>query len=431
MSTTKTETAPWVEAFSTPENETATLTTRRKAALDHFAELGLPTRRDEDWRYTDLRPLERGGFSSVLNKPTKDIDLKDYLLGEEVHRIVLLNGHWIESLSKLDKLPAGISFGPVSKALREFPDLANEILSATETEGRQAFTSLNGAFFSEGFVLLLEPGVVLDKPLQVLHLGQTEKSGAQHLRNLIRLAPGSRATLVESFAGEGDYWTNAATLVDLGEGATLHHVRLQNEGENAIHFASTRATLAAGSKYDTFTLTLGARLSRHDISAVIEGSDAHCALGGAFLLRGQQDATTVTLVDHKAPGCETRELYKGVVDERSHGAFLGKIAVRQAAQKTDAHQLSRNLLLSPRASVDTKPELEIYADDVKCSHGATVGDLDETALFYLQARGIPEAEARRMLIDAFTAEAIETVENEALRAYLHGHLERWLAKGGK
>jgi Fe-S cluster assembly protein SufD len=206
-------------------------------------------------------------------------------------------------------------------------------------------------------------------------------------------------------------------------------VKLQDEAVEAIHFGQVRTSLAKDSRYESFVLTLGGRLSRHDSFAQFAGENAACGLFGAYLLRGGQEATNATVVDHAVPRCTTIEVFKGVVDERAHGVFLGKIAVRPDAQKTSAHQLNKNLLLSPRANVDTKPELEILADDVKCSHGATVGDLDVDALFYLEARGIPAHEARRLLIEAFAADAIDKIEDDlALRAHLVAHVQRWLGR---
>jgi Fe-S cluster assembly protein SufD len=216
------------------------------------------------------------------------------------------------------------------------------------------------------------------------------------------------------------------TRIALSEGAALSHAKVQSESEDGIHLALNRVTLAAKSAYQSFVLTLGAKLSRHETQALLAGEGASVGLDGAFLLRGSQDATNVTFVDHAAPGGTTRELFKGVADDRAHGAFLGTIAVRPHAQKTDAQQTSRNLLLSPRAAIDTKPELEIFADDVKCAHGATVGDLDEAALFYLESRGIPADAARRMLIEAFAADALDRVTDQPLRDFLDGHLRRWL-----
>jgi Fe-S cluster assembly protein SufD len=214
----------------------------------------------------------------------------------------------------------------------------------------------------------------------------------------------------------------------------LHYVtqKLQDESLAAIHFAQVRANVARDARYESFVLTLGGSLSRHDSAVVYDGPDAVCGLFGAYLLRGEQEATNATFVDHAVPSCTTSEVFKGVVDERAHGVFLGSIMVRQDAQKTNANQLNKNLLLSPRAAVDTKPQLEILADDVKCSHGATVGDLDEEALFYLEARGIPAPEARRMLIEAFAADAIDRIGDDvALHAHFVAQVQRWLGGGAR
>src|SRR5262249_27793282 len=275
-----------------------------------------------------------------------------------------------------------------------------------------------------------EPGAVLDRPLQVIHRGG-DGSRSVHLRSLVLAGANSRATVVESHLGGGEGWSNCVMQLRLDEAARIHHALLQDESQSAIHVALARAQLARGAEYESFTLNLGARLARHDLLVALAGEGARCALDGAYLLRGQQEATVSTFVDHAAPGCSLREVFKGVVEDRAHGVFLGKIAVRPGADKTDAHQLNRNLLLSPRAAVDTKPELEILADDVKCSHGATVGDLDETALFYLRSRGIDEAAARRMLIEAFAADALDLVAEESVRALLRRHLDTWLEKGGR
>jgi Fe-S cluster assembly protein SufD len=290
-----------------------------------------------------------------------------------------------------------------------------------------AFLALNAALFDDGFALDVDEAVTVEGIIEIVHLGHAETPLSAHTRSRISLAAGSSCTMIETFAGSGPYWVNDAIAIEIGAGATLRHAVLQDDADPAVHLSHRRVKLAKGARYEGFTLTLGADLSRQDTHVVIEGEGAHCALNGAYLLRGSQESTIATLIDHAAPASETREVFKGVVDDRAHGVFQGKIQVRQAAQKTNAHQLSRNLLLSPRAAADTKPELEIYADDVKCSHGATVGDLDESALFYLVSRGLPEAEARRMLIEAFAADAIELVEDAATQAYLRRHLDRWLA----
>jgi len=439
----KTETAPFIEAFRAASHgtEPAWLAAHREASLARFGELGFPSRREEAWRFTDLRPVERASWKLLdRDRPSAEVAEWQRRLSQNFteragseHRLVLRSGRFAPELSQIGPLPAGAWLASTAQTLAERPDLLIDAIEATDTAGKQPFASLNAALFHDGFVLVLEPGVVLDRPVLIRHVDTYENVGnpqpySLHFRNLIRLGAGSKATLTESYFRSGSYWTNLVTAVRLAENATLAHVRLQYEDpDRAIHFAVTRAQLAKGARLDSFSLTTGARLSRHDIVARMEGEGARLALNGAYLLRGEQEATTAIVVDHAAAAGTTRELWKGVVDERAHGVFLGTIQVRPDAQKTDAHQLNKNLLLSRRAHVDTKPELEILADDVKCSHGATVGDLDENALFYLRARGIAEPEARRMLIEAFAADALDQVENVALRRYLAEHVQSWLS----
>jgi Fe-S cluster assembly protein SufD len=357
--------------------------------------------------------------------------LEPYLVGGSAHRIVLVDGYMVPDLSPIGRLPKGIWLSSTARALVERSDLADAGLDPRDVAGAQPFAALNGAFFADGFVLALEPGAVLETPVEIIHFSRAAASSS-HPRSAILLGAGSRATVVETYCGGGGAtWNNSVLRIDLAADAALSHVRVQDEGPEAIHLALTRTRLARGARYDGFTLTTGARLSRQDIHVAIEGEGAHCAVNGAYLLRGDQEATLATVIDHGAPGGTTREVFKGVVEERAHGVFLGKIAVRPGADKTDAHQLNRNLLLGPRAAVDTKPELEILADDVKCSHGATVGDLDETALFYLLSRGIDEITARRMLIEAFAADGIESaVAAGLLRVHLRRRLDAWLEKRG-
>jgi Fe-S cluster assembly protein SufD len=418
----KTETVPYINAFRAAAPDP--LRAEREAALARFGALGFPTRRQEAWRFTDLRPLERQSYPPASGAASEAAVAETLRLPGEAHRVVLVNGRFAADLSAIGALPDGAVIGSAAEVLATRPGLA--LLDRGDTEGAQPFAALNAAFFSDGVVVALAPGVVLDRPVEIIHLGAAEAPASFHPRSRIELAPGSRARVIESFAGSGRYWTNAVLSIELGDGAALEHVRLQDEGAEAIHMALARVSLGAGARYDGFTLTLGGTLSRQDVQVALAGEGAKLGLSGVYLLRGAQEATTALVVDHQAPGCATRELFKGVVDDRAHGVFLGAIAVRPDAQKTDAHQLNKNLLLSRRATVDTKPALEILADDVKCSHGATVGDLDENALFYLRARGIAEAEARHMLIEAFAADALDAVEDAVFRTHLAHHLQRWL-----
>jgi Fe-S cluster assembly protein SufD len=407
----KPETRPYLETFGRArhEGDPEWLAGYRNRGLARFAELGFPSRRSEAWRYLDLhrleqRPMLPAGRESAIITSAMRAQLAEIGLAEPAHRLVLVNGRFLPELSRVDQLPSGVWLGPMAAAIAERPDLVRAGLETQSPD--RPFVSLNAAFFADGFVLDVAPGTALERPVEIVHLSHDNTGGSLHTRSLVVAGRDSRATLVESYAGVGEYWRNDVVELRLGE---------------------TLATLDAASRLSSFVLLLGGRTVRHEATVRSEGEKSRCDLNGAFLLSGRQEANILTTVDHIAPGGETREVFKGVATGRAHGAFQGRITVRPGAQKVDAHQLSRNLVLGPRAAIDTKPELEIYADDVKCSHGATVGDLDEAALFYLRARGIPGDEARRMLIEAFALEAVELVEQGALREHLQSRLARRLA----
>ncbi len=440
------DTAPYVEAFRArvAAHEPDWLTASRARSIARFAELGFPSRREEAWRFTDLRRLQLASFPP--DDPAKSGSLLNLFimppdLAVPSHRMVFVNGHFARPLSAIGALPEGAWLASTAETLAERPELLEAVLSE-DARARQPFAALNAALFSDGFVLALAPGVVLDRPVEIVHFSETAERSSFHLRNAVLLGEESRACLVEtdwdenrsSAAGEirtVEDWKNAVTDLRCAAGSALTHIRVQSDDLDAINFALARVVLERKARYESFALTLGARLSRYDIELRFAGPDASCRLDGAFCLRGEQEATTATFVDHAVPSCTTRELWKGVVEDRAHGVFLGRIAVRPDAQKTDAQQVNKNLLLSRRAAIDTKPELDILADDVKCSHGATIGDLDEEALFYLRARGIPEDEARRLLIEAFAADALDGVSDAGLKAHLAVHLGRWLAREGR
>ena len=427
----KPEARPYLEAFGRDrhEDDPDWLTGYRNRNLARFAELGFPSRRSEAWRYIDLRPLEQRpmlpGRQIPAVNPAVRGQLSEIGLTEPAHRLVLVDGKFAQGLSRLGQLPSGVWLGPIGAAIVERRELVRAGLEAQSLD--RPFTSLNAAFFAGGFVLDIAPGVALERPVEIVHLSAGDAAGSLHTRSLVVAGQESRVTIVESFAGSGDYWRNDVVELRLGAASELARVTLVEESTEALHFGETLASLDATSRLSSFVLLLGGRTVRHEATVRNEGERSHCDLNGAFLLSGRQEANILTTVDHIAPGGETREIFKGVATGRAHGAFQGRITVRPGAQKVDAHQLSRNLVLSPRAAIDTKPELEIYADDVKCSHGAAVGDLDEMALFYLRARGIPTGEARRMLIEAFAREAVELIEQAPLRQHLHARLARRLA----
>jgi Fe-S cluster assembly protein SufD len=321
----------------------------------------------------------------------------------------------------------GVWLGGTAVAIGERPDLVRSAIEAPPLDAARPFAALNTAFFADGFVLEIAPGIALDQPIEIMHLASGGTGGSLHTRSLVSVGAGGRASIFETFAGHGSYWRNDVVEVRLAAGAEFARIGLVEEAADALHFGELQAGLGSASRLASFVLLLGGRTVRHEATVRSEGEATHCALHGAFVLSGRQEANIVTTVDHAAPGGETREVFKGVAAGRAHGAFQGRITVRPGAQKVDAHQLSRNLVLGPRAAIDTKPELEIYADDVKCSHGAAVGNLDEAALFYLRARGISNEEARRMLIEAFIREAVELVDSPPLREHLLSRLARRLA----
>ena len=429
----KAEARPYLEAFGRDRHrsEPDWLTGYRNRSLARFAELGFPSRRSEAWRYLDLRALEQQPMLPA-SPQASDVDrtareqLAEIGLTEPTHRLVLVDGRFAPELCQIGELPAGVWFGPMTAAIAERPELVRSILEPPSQDTPRPFASLNLAFFTDGFVFDIAPGVALQRPIEIVHLS-AGAGGSLHTRSLIALGAASRASVIESFAGAGNYWRNDVVELRLAGSAELARVILVEDGPDALHFGEVAATLGQEARISNFTLLLGGRTVRREDAVRSEGEKSHCDLNGAFLLSGRQEANILTMVDHQVPGGETREVFNGVATGRAHGAFQGCISVRAGAQKVDAHQLSRNLVLSPRAAIDTKPELEIYADDVKCSHGAAVGDLDEAALFYLRARGIPAAEARRMLIAAFAQEALDLVEQESLRENLRVRLARRLA----
>ncbi|HVC51307.1 MAG TPA: Fe-S cluster assembly protein SufD [Stellaceae bacterium] len=423
----KPEARPYLDAFAECASEPQWLRRARRASLNRFAEQGFPSRHSEAWRYLDLRDLQEKPLLPVaphrLDAAIRgQLDSLDLLAG--AHRLVFVDGCFSPVLSARDGLPDGAWLGPISAAIVARPELVRDALD-DRVDG--AFAALNAAFFADGFVLDVAPGVVLDRPIQIIHFAAT--GGSAHTRSLVNLGAGSRATLVETYAGEGGaYWRNDVVDVRLGDGAALDRTVLVEEGGEAVHLSDTQAVLGAGARFSSFALLLAGRTVRHEIAVTMAGEGAHCTLDGAFVVGGQDEANIVTAVDHRAPGGTTRELFKGVAAGRGHGAFQGKIGVREGAQQTDAKQTSRNLILGRRATIDTKPELEIFADDVKCAHGASVGDLDEAALFYLRARGIATDEARRLLVEGFVREAVERVGDPAVRERLLSRLAVRLAQ---
>jgi Fe-S cluster assembly protein SufD len=393
----------------------------REGAAEQFRAAGFPTRRVEAWKYTDLRPVADAAFDEAL---TILGDGEGLPAPRGERRAVFVDGRFREEHSALD----GASYA-VGSLAGELPRLESR-LGALARPGEEALVALNTMLFEDGLVVTVPAGVAGG----VLELGsiasRSERPSAFHPRHLIRLEAGANLTIIEEASGpEGTrYLHNPVFEIELAEGAVLTHARIQREGVKGFQLGTVYARIEAGATYDNFTLNAGGRLVRNEIHAVLAGPKSTCHMNGAQLLRDGQHADTTTVLDHAAPDCASRQTYKTVLQGKSRGVFQGKIHVHQVAQRTDGYQMNQALLLSPEAEIDSKPQLEIYADDVKCSHGATVGALDAEQLFYLRARGIPEGKARSMLVEAFLQEAIEGVTDETARAALEEAVAGWWSK---
>lgn len=397
----------------------------RQAAMARFGELGFPGNREEEWKYTSVTPIEKCVFRlqpAETGQPIGSWVRRLAMAGS--YRLVFVNGRHAPELSELDPLPAGVRIGSLAQAINDAPGRGaaygeNHLLAGDNAT--HGFTALNAACWSDGALIELAPGVALAKPIQLLFI-TTGQDLATFPCNLVRIGQESQATIVEHYAGTEDatYLSDAVTAIELGEKARLTHARLQQEGPRAFHIAEARARQAAGSCFTSHSYALGSRLSRYELATQLAGEDCEAELLGLYLGRGHQHMDHHTRIDHGGPRGISRQVYQGVLDGTARAVFNGKIVVRQGAQQTDARQVNRNLLLSRDAEVDTKPQLEIFTDDVKCSHGATVGQLDGGQVHYLRARGLAEAEARALLIYGFASAVLDRLAVPALRTLVAG-----------
>ena len=384
-------------------------TAPRDAAAAAFRDMGLPGVRDEAWRYTNLRPLAELTFEGALTAVDSSAQL--HFPAIDAPRAVFLDGRFQPALSTL---PDGFSLFT-----------GHAVFGTQAQPERHAMVALNTMFAEDGLVLDVPAGVDAGTVVLVSLVADPHRPMAFHPRHRITLGAGAKLSLIEHASGQGTYLHNAVCEIAVADGAVLTHVSLQDEAPGAFAVTTRYVDIAEGATYDAFVLNVGARLSRTEIHARLRGPHATAHLNGAQLLGDSQHGDVTTVVAHDAPHCASRQTVKNVLTDRSRGVFQGRIEVARAAQKTDGYQMSQALLLSPDAEIDCKPELQIYADDVKCSHGATVGELDDEQLFYLRSRGVPEAEARALLIRAFLAEALEQVVHEDARPMLDAAIERW------
>lgn len=408
---------------------------RRDAAFDVFAKDGLPHRRVEEWKYTDLRALMRDA-KPLAAPPDAAAKARakaaGTLIGDvETRRLVFVDGAFVAELSDVAGLEAGLAVGSLSQALAAGDPALTAYLGKLAPANDVA-VALNTAFMGDGAVIRIAAGSTIERPLHLLFVA-SEKPAAAFVRSLIVIEHGARAMVIESHEGPPatDYQVNAAVELFVGDEAHVDHVKLIGEGAEALHVSTLAAVVGARARFNSFSFVSGGAIVRNQLFLKFDGEGTVAAIRGASLLKGRQHADTTLVADHVAAACQSREVFKTVLDDEAHGVFQGRIIVRPHAQKTDGKMMTRALLLSERAEADNKPELEIFADDVQCGHGATSGALDGELKFYLMARGIPAAEAEALLIQAFLGEAIEGIEHAGLREALLDQVATWLKARGK
>jgi len=413
----------------------------RQEAIQSFAGLGFPNTRDEEWRFTNVAPLAKLLFQAAPDETStwQGKGLERALLGDGVDiRLVFLNGHYCEALSAtlsatLGSLPAGgVQAGSLAAMLQRSDGALDDHLARYADYRTHPFVALNTAFWQDGAYLRFPKGLVLEKPVQVVYVSTADEIPlVSSPRTLIVAEREAQATVVESYLGLGPgvCFSNTVSEIVVGENAVLDHYKLQLENERSFHMATSQVYQDRNASYSSGSISLGGALVRNEVNAVLDAAGAECALHGLYLVRGRQHVDNQTTLEHAKPHGSSRELYHGILDDRATGVFNGRVIVRPGAQKTDALQKNRNLLLSPDAAIDTKPQLEIYNNDVRCTHGATIGQLDPEALFYLRSRGIGSEDARNMLVYAFAGDILERVRPASVRAWIEAAFHARLAQG--
>jgi Fe-S cluster assembly protein SufD len=409
----------------------------RAAGAARFAEAGLPTQRQEVWKYTGLNRLKSLTFEPTSSLRAQRSNPESFAQQSGLlrrftprndegggYRLVFVDGHFDAEASSIDALPSGVILASLADILGTKADTIEFHLGKLADLGRRPMVALNSAWIADGLVLIVPRGVTIDAPIEVTYLASDAESPVSYPRHIISLGENAAATIVEHHAGYG--FANAVSEITLSAGARLGHYVVHAEPAEALAVENAAIRLGRDASYQGFGLTAGGGLVRRDIEVMLEQPGASARLDGAYLVDGDRHADTTIFIDHKASHCQSRQTQKGIIDGSGRAVFQGKILVRPDAQKTDGAQLSQTLLLSPEAEIDVKPELEIHADDVKCSHGATVGRLDADALFFLRARGIPEAQARALLIEGFIGGALDAIEHPLVREAFAGMAAEWL-----
>ena len=407
----------------------------RRAAIAHFTEVGFPTTRDEDWRFTNVAPLAQIAFqltsdSRVELTPREIAQFAIPGLGDI--QLVFVNGRYAPTLSSTGLPGHGVSVRSLAQAFKDDRDVLEQHLTRYAAYAHDAFIALNTAFMDDGAFVHVPRGRVVEKPIRLLYVSTaTADPIATHPRNLIVMDEDSQAVIVEDYVAlDADvYFSNVVTEVVVGQNSVLSHYMIERESHQAFSVSTLRLEQGRSSNVTSHTVLLGGALVRNNVHPVLAGEGSECLINGLFMATGSQHMDNFMRVEHASPHCDSRQFYHGILDGRSHGVFSGRIIVHKDAQKTDAKQTNKNLLLSQEAQIDSKPQLEIYADDVKCTHGATIGQIDQDAIFYLRSRGIAEDAARALLLFGFAGETLERMKAEPIRRYLETLVAQWLPEG--
>jgi Fe-S cluster assembly protein SufD len=404
-------------------------------AFARFCEVGFPTTHDEDWRFTNVSAIARTAFELAPARKLPKDDLSQFGFSGAACKLVFVNGHFAPELSGVGQLPAGVAVNGLAQEIASNSKSVESHLGRYLNIQRDAFSALNTAFASDGAYVHVRKGVVLEAPIYLLFVSTaSDKPLMTHPRNLIVIEKEAQATIVEDYVsiGESAAFCNTATELVVGENAVVEHYMVEREHKQAFNVSTLRIQQQRSANVSSHSVLLGGGLVRNNVHPVLAGEGGECLINGLFIGNSRQHLDNYMLVEHASPHCGSRQFYNGILDDHAHGVFHGRIVVHKDAQKTDAKQTNRNLLLSDDAQIDTKPQLEIYADDVKCTHGATIGQIEENALFYLRSRGIDEVSARKLLLMAFASECLDRMIPGAAREHvenlIHEHLRTLASK---
>jgi Fe-S cluster assembly protein SufD len=407
----------------------------RDEAWRQFVSMGFPTTQQEEWRFTSVASIADGGFmlAEPPESPALSIDIDPFRMTDVAAELVFVEGHYAASLSRWTVLPRDAHVDSLASAMAANRERLRLHLAHADSFSGRPFVALNAAFLDDGAWIDLPAGSVLEQPLHLLFVasgGAGSRPFMTHPRVVVILGENSQASVVETFVGcdGARYFTNVVTEIVVGENAGLEHYKLQYEGNEGHHVGAIQVRAGRHARYASHSISLGGALVRNDLVAVLDGEGVQCTLNGLYAADAERLVDNHTTIDHVRPHCGSREMYRGILADRARGVFNGKIIVRPDAQKTDAKQTNRALLLSEEARINTKPQLEIFANDVKCTHGAAVGQLDDDALFYLRSRGLGEGTARRLLTHAFVADVLNRMPLETVRVSVDGRLQRQLAR---